>query len=277
MDEMVVDHWDEIMDAAENYRQNKVANNINAEESETPEETANVETDDLVINIEEAIPTETETEETENVGTDDLVINIEEYTQTGMETEETENVETDDLVINIEEDIQTETETVADEDDLNNSNIETPVNNSIHKEDMPKQGLVDYSMSSDEGSDEDSITEKSVNVEDTTIENVPLHSTPIENLASALDNVQPFLDNTKFEEEPKNKSVKLNLVLEETIVQIRGKQIYKSCFVCQQMVNTKSMKNHMRRAHNIGSPAKRKGPEEFVAPLPKRLRTRNGI
>ena len=32
----------------------------------------------------------------------------------------------------------------------------------------------------------------------------------------------------------------------------------------------------MRCAHNIGSPAKRKGPEEFVAPLPQRLRTRKG-
>ena len=141
VDEMVIDHWAEIMDAAEKYRQNEVANKINAEETENPEET--------------------------------------------------ENFETDDLVIYIEEEIQTETETVADEDEdyLNNSNIETPVNNSIPKEDMSKQGLVDYSISSDEGSDEDSMTEKAVNLEDTTIENVPLHSTPIENWASALDNV----------------------------------------------------------------------------------------
>ena len=88
--------------------------------------------------------------------------------------------------------------TVAVEDDLNNLNIETSVNNSIPKEDMPNQGLVDYSISSDEGSDEDGITEKAVHLEDSTIENVSLHSTPIKNLASALDNVLPFLEKTKF-------------------------------------------------------------------------------
>ena len=63
--------------------------------------------------------------------------------------------------------------------------------------------------------------------------------------------------------------MKLDLVREETIVQIMGNQIYKSCFVCQKMVNKKSMKNHMRSAHNIGSPAKRKGQEEFVTHFQK--------
>ena len=142
---------------------------------------------------------------------------------------------------------------------------------------MPKQGLVDYSISSDEGSDEDTIAEKAVNLEEITVKDVPLHSTPIDNLASALDNVLPFLDNTNMDEETRNKSVKLDLVLEETIVEKRGNQIYKSCCVCQKMMNKKSMKDHMRRAHNMGSPAKRKGPGELVAPLPKRLRTRNGM
>ena len=80
-----------------------------------------------------------------------------------------------------------------------------------------------------------------------------------------------------LEEEPKDKTLKLNLVLEETIVQKRGTQIYKSCCVCQKMMNTKSMKEHMRRTHSLGSPAKRKGHGEFVAPISKRLRTRNVI
>ena len=82
---------------------------------------------------------------------------------------------------------------------------------------------MDYSISSDEGSDEDTIAEKAVNLEEITVKDVPLHSTPIDNLASALDNVLPFLENTNMDEETRNKSVKLDLVLEETIVKKKGK------------------------------------------------------
>ena len=87
-----------------------------------------------------------------------------------------------------------------------------------------------------------------------TLINIQLHSTPIESLAHALELVLPAEEEPETTlnpetttpestEEPaienetttlKYKSVRLDLVLEETLIEIRGNQIYKSCCVCQQ-------------------------------------------